>query len=82
MRDTLQAYAELWYAEQSVVINASARVSDVLDPLQHVGVAPHHERGPRAHPPARLLGCIGYPDRSSASRPAGIPDELAHRVSP
>ncbi|MFO0714130.1 MAG: TolC family protein [Sandaracinus sp.] len=25
VRDTLQAYAELWYAEQSVVINASAR---------------------------------------------------------
>ena len=22
----------------------------------------------RAHPPARLLGCIGYPDRSSASK--------------
>jgi outer membrane protein TolC len=25
VRDTLQAYAELWYAEESVVINASAR---------------------------------------------------------
>lgn len=22
----------------------------------------------RAHPPARLLGCIGFPDRSSASK--------------
>ena len=48
----------------------------------------------RAHPPVRLLGCIGYPDRSSASKaeyrikqlkPADkrrYAEELGSRVTP